>query len=233
MKSYRPKSLCRFVVCVLILVHCTVPMAFSQAVASLKCSDCATMPKPTRLPKPAYPKRAKRLGIIGKVEVQITINRFGNVVAAKAIAGDIMLRRAAVGAALKAIFKPARSVSEPHHPVTALGQITYNFVLDDLPTRVKQHNRVLNGLAIYLPAPVYPQNAKESCADGRVEIEILIGKAGTVLSAKARTGNRLLQGFAVDAAKKAIFSTGVDSPIIQIRGVLIYNFQAPEGCPVL
>jgi protein TonB len=78
----------------------------------------------TRLPKPPYPAAAVALGIQGKVDVQVTIDEQGNVISAKAASGHVMLRDAAVNAALKAKFTPTYLSKVP---VKVTGVIVYNF----------------------------------------------------------------------------------------------------------
>jgi outer membrane biosynthesis protein TonB len=67
---------------------------------------------------------------------------------------------------------------------------------------------IVNGMATYLPKHDFPQEAKDFCANGKVEVEVLIGEDGNVIEAKAISGDELLHGSAVEAAKKAKFTTG-------------------------
>jgi TonB family protein len=69
---------------------------------------------------------------------------------------------------------------------------------------------IVNGMAIDLPKPVYPQEAKEFCAEGRVEVEVLISEAGKVLEAEAISGDELLREVSVEAVKKAKFRPAAD-----------------------
>lgn len=78
-----------------------------------------------KLAPPIYPLNAKQLKIEGAVTVKITLDEEGNVTAAKAISGNLLLRVAGEDAALKSKFKPARIGSRP---VKATGFIIYNFV---------------------------------------------------------------------------------------------------------
>lgn len=65
---------------------------------------------------------------------------------------------------------------------------------------------VLNGKAVLLPAPVYPEVAKRMRATGLVTVEVIIDADGKVLAAKAISGNSMLQQAAVQAALRARFS---------------------------
>jgi TonB family protein len=77
-----------------------------------------------RLAMPLYPPNAKRLGVRGDVEVQITLNETGDVIAAKAVSGNALLYAAAEDAARKSKFQPVVINSQP---VKASGFIIYRF----------------------------------------------------------------------------------------------------------
>ncbi len=76
------------------------------------------------LPPPVYPEAARRMGFVGVVEVEVTIDENGKVVSAKAISGPMMLRDSAVQAALRAKFTPSKLSGQP---VKITGKIVYNF----------------------------------------------------------------------------------------------------------
>lgn len=88
---------------------------------------------------------------------------------------------------------------------------------------------IVNGKAIDLPPPVYSRQAKDSCAGGKVEVEVLIDEKGGVLDAKAISGDASLRDAAVEAAKRAKFSQ-TPHLIAKIRGILIYNFDGFVKC---
>ncbi len=87
---------------------------------------------------------------------------------------------------------------------------------------------IVNGRATKLPKPNYPQEAKNSCAVGKVEVDVLIGEDGSVIEAKAISGDELLHASAVEAAKKAEFTTGHFA--IKIKGIVVYNFVSEQKC---
>ena len=89
---------------------------------------------------------------------------------------------------------------------------------------------IINGRASYLPKPVYSEEAGRYCAEGKVEVEVLIRQDGTVKTAKAISGDELLQESSVAAAKHARFRNIVDGPPIKIRGKLVYNFDHFSRC---
>lgn len=76
------------------------------------------------LPKPPYPPAAIAINAQGKVDVQVTIDESGKVVAAKAVSGHPLLRPAAERAAWNAKFTPT-TLSNVAVKVT--GVIVYNF----------------------------------------------------------------------------------------------------------
>ncbi len=90
---------------------------------------------------------------------------------------------------------------------------------------------IINGRAIELPKPDYPQEAKDFCASGQVQVEVLIDENGDVVSAKAISGNEVLQESALEAAKKAKFSTNHFR--VKVEGIIVYNFVPEKKCIVV
>ena len=78
------------------------------------------------LPPPTYPDAAKRMRVQGMVTVDVILDETGKVVAANATAGPVVLRDAAVQAALKARFSPTKLSGQP---VKVSGVINYKFAL--------------------------------------------------------------------------------------------------------
>lgn len=81
--------------------------------------------KAITLPHPEYPAEARAAGAAGTVVVQVTIDEYGNVIAAKAVSGHQMLHQPSVNAARGARFSPTFLMGEA---VKVTGVITYNFV---------------------------------------------------------------------------------------------------------
>ncbi len=73
---------------------------------------------------PVYPSEARRIGVQGKVVVQISLDENGNVVSAKATSGNGLLYPAAEDAARRSKFKP---VVIDNQTVKAIGFIIYIF----------------------------------------------------------------------------------------------------------
>jgi TonB family protein len=78
--------------------------------------------------QPLYPSSARKMNALGPVEVQITISAEGRVIEAVALSGHIALRRAAVEAARKWVFKPTIFQNVP---VQTQSILTFVFTRDD------------------------------------------------------------------------------------------------------
>ena len=88
---------------------------------------------------------------------------------------------------------------------------------------------VLNGKAISLPAPVYPELARRMHTGGLVEIEVVVDENGKVMSARAVAGPPSLRDVAVQAALRARFSpTKLSGQPVKITGRINYNFTIPQ-----
>ena len=84
---------------------------------------------------------------------------------------------------------------------------------------------VLNGKALELPKPEYPDIARAAHASGTVVVQVLIDEDGNVASAHAISGHPLLQAAAVGAAREARFApTRLSGQPVKVTGVIQYNF---------
>ena len=84
---------------------------------------------------------------------------------------------------------------------------------------------VLNGIAISLPAPKYPETAKRLRVSGLVTIEVIIDETGKVISAQASSGPASLREVAVQAALQARFSaTKLSGQPMKVAGLIHYKF---------
>jgi outer membrane biosynthesis protein TonB len=91
---------------------------------------------------------------------------------------------------------------------------------------------IVNARAVFLPKPVYTQQAKDFCAEGQVKVLIeLLASGGKPLSAKAISGDELLKHSAEEAAMKAIFPSlpGLKEDF-KTEGVLVFNFVPEDKC---
>lgn len=97
-----------------------------------------------------------------------------------------------------------------------------------MPTPKTISGGVLNGKAIDLVKPEYPEAAKAVRAAGAVNVQVTIGENGDVLSASAVSGHPLLRQAAVEAAKKSKFSpTLLQGVPVKVTGIIVYDFVAP------
>ncbi|MGH9969801.1 MAG: energy transducer TonB [Pyrinomonadaceae bacterium] len=84
---------------------------------------------------------------------------------------------------------------------------------------------VLNGTAISLPTPLYPDTARRMRTDGTVTVEVVIDENGKVISAQASSGPTTLREAAVQAALRARFSpTKLSGQPVKVSGVINYKF---------
>ncbi len=80
--------------------------------------------------------------------------------------------------------------------------------------------------AVFLPKPLFPEEARYPGAEGIVRVEIGIDEEGVVVSAAAVSGDPLLRSAAEAAAKRSKFRIPRDKSgaAIKTGGVLIYSF---------
>ena len=84
---------------------------------------------------------------------------------------------------------------------------------------------VINGEAILLPKPNYPEMAKRIRLQGSVNVQVLIDEQGRVISAKAISGSPFLTVEAQRAAMGARFSpTKLGDQPVKVSGIITYNF---------
>ncbi len=84
---------------------------------------------------------------------------------------------------------------------------------------------VLNGTALSLPQPFYPEAAKRMRTGGTVTVEVILDEAGKVVSATATSGPTILRDAAVQAALKARFSpTKLSGQPVKVSGTINYKF---------
>jgi TonB family protein len=84
---------------------------------------------------------------------------------------------------------------------------------------------VLNGTAISLPQPIYPEPAKRMRTGGLVSVEVVLDETGKVISATAMSGPTILREAAVQAALKARFSpTKLSGQPVKVSGMINYKF---------
>jgi len=84
---------------------------------------------------------------------------------------------------------------------------------------------VLNGIALSLPSPAYPETARRLRTAGVVSVEVVVDETGKVISAVATSGPSLLRDVAVQAALRARFSpTKLSGQPVKVSGLINYKF---------
>jgi len=88
---------------------------------------------------------------------------------------------------------------------------------------------VLNGSALNLPSPSYPETARRLRVSGLVTVEVVIDETGKVISAVATGGPASLRDVAVQAALKARFSpTKLSGQPVKVAGLINYKFALAQ-----
>lgn len=86
---------------------------------------------------------------------------------------------------------------------------------------------VLNNIAVVLPTPAYPSEAKSAGNKGLVTVQAKIDEEGNVIETRACSGDFLLRGAAVEAAKQAKFRpTFSGGKPVEVSGTIVYNFDS-------
>src|SRR5688500_7678465 len=84
---------------------------------------------------------------------------------------------------------------------------------------------VLNGTAINLPSPTYPDTARRLRMTGVVVVQVVVDETGKVISAEVLSGPSLLKDAAVQAALRARVSpTKLSGQPVKVSGVINYKF---------
>jgi hypothetical protein len=185
-----------------------------------------------------------RARVAGQVIVSVTVDlTTGKVVDANAISGDPLLRSPAVDAARRSVFKPPLS---EFRSVFGVGRLIYR--IKDFTGKVITRRRpkplltlfdmresIINALAVKLEKPVYSEDARASCADGKVEILALYHYwSGKVLATKPISGDELLFAESENAVMRskfrpAVIDGGFNADLYAI-GKVVYNFDSYSKC---
>ncbi len=90
----------------------------------------------------------------------------------------------------------------------------------------KNDNTQLSGRTVAIAEPVYPDEAKAAKALGEVVVDIKIDREGSVVEAKAVSGNNLLRPAAESAAMLSKFApTYAGGQAVRVTGTIAYNFK--------
>ncbi len=86
---------------------------------------------------------------------------------------------------------------------------------------------VINGRAISMPKPAYPDEARAARVSGTVTVSVVIDQKGNVIRACAMQGPSLLMRASEVAAYNAVFTpTKLNGQPVKVTGVINYNFVA-------
>jgi Ca-activated chloride channel homolog len=84
---------------------------------------------------------------------------------------------------------------------------------------------VINGKAVSLAVPLYPEAARTMNAQGTVSVQVVIDESGKVISAVPVAGHPLFRASATNAALGSTFTpTMVSGQAVKVTGVIVYNF---------
>jgi len=200
------------------------------------------------MPEYLISAEASAAGIDGKIQVAVWIGKDGMVDRAEFMAGPNWpcgseprieiekVREGVIATVEKAKFSPAIKNGKPEAVAVLMtiliGQEYENFKKQRALARKPAADGdktlvggVINGKALSLPKPEYPNDARIGHAGGTVEVEVLIDEHGKIVRAGAKSGHPLLQGAARDAACRAKFSpTLLAGQPVKVSGILTYNF---------
>ncbi|MEP7149360.1 MAG: tetratricopeptide repeat protein [Acidobacteriota bacterium] len=87
---------------------------------------------------------------------------------------------------------------------------------------------VVNGKALYLAKPIYPDAARDARSEGTIQVDVLINETGSVISACAVETKQDVALIEVSerAAYKSRFSpTTLDGRPIKVSGRIVYSFK--------
>lgn len=129
--------------------------------------------------------------------------------------------------------------------IFALALLVSSAVAQDAPKSINAG--VVNGKAVSLPKPLYPEATKAAGISGVIGVNVVIDEAGNVISAEAELndlrerrdvdGTKLdplpadpsLRAAAEEAARKARFSpTMASGPALRVSGKIVYSFVADQ-----
>lgn len=85
----------------------------------------------------------------------------------------------------------------------------------------------VNGRALDLPKPSYPEEAKVVRENGKVLVQVLINEEGKVIRACAHSGPSVFWRVAEGAAYRSVFTpTTIEGKPVKVTGSITYNFVA-------
>ena len=162
-------------------------------------------PKLVKQVNPVYPPQLREQGVFGVVVVEALADETGHVAEATALAKDNphpLLAQAAVDAVKQWVYEPWKVDGKPA-PVRFVVQVAFS--LDDKPVRVAQEKRPRS---VRIKNPEYPRTAMKERRQGTIQLEVVVGKDGTVQKVRVlepAAERADLEQAAVDAVKQWVY----------------------------
>lgn len=192
------------------------------------------------LPMPKTPPVQPRIAGMWVVQVKVDLQK-GEVVWARAVSGHALLRLPAENAAKKAKFEPILTEFDTIYATGVLiykledfnGKTIENKLPKSMLSIINSRTAIINGKAVKLEKPEYSEEAKNSCANGKVEVLTLLNNwKGDVIAAKAISGNELLFEASEKAVMKSKFAPSniATDNDFYILGKIVYNFDSLSKC---
>jgi len=98
----------------------------------------------------------------------------------------------------------------------------------------KNNTLSLSGRTIAIAEPFYPEAAREKKALGEVVVEVTVDRDGTILTAKAVSGDETLHSSCESAALLSKFAPVMaNGARVRVSGEIVYNFKAADSVSVV
>ncbi|MBC7798143.1 MAG: energy transducer TonB, partial [Pyrinomonadaceae bacterium] len=113
--------------------------------------------------------------------------------------------------------------------VSAQESATTSQVVNGLINGKPVSGGIVSGKARNLVIPKYPVEAKAQNLSGAVKVSIVIDLEGSVIEAKAVSGEPIFHDVAIAAARQSRFSpTLLSGEPVYVTGIIVYNFVADD-----
>lgn len=180
--------------------------------------------KATLLEKPAFAIEDNRKKTNGSVNVQIKIDKEGNVSSAKSLSASPLLHKEAEESALKSKFEITKLSGIP---VEVSCVIIYNVYLDETFNPNAVFGGVINGMATNLVKPKHPPMCKSASCGGRALVQVIFDTfTRETESAAFVSGHILLKEVSLEAVLNSTFKTHdhFEAKNLKKVGFVVYNF---------
>ncbi len=186
--------------------------------------DAQKRPKIVKKVNPVYPEEARKQKIQGVVEMEATINAFGDVVGVRVLPThppQTLLEQAAVAALRQWKYEPYRINGKAK---TVIFNVSITFSLqEDAPAVSKEDPKIVT-----MVNPEYPKEAAKLGLQGMVKIEATIDEKGNVAEARVLPAEKpqpLLEEAALKAVKQWKFEPFIkDGKVVRLTFSLNVKF---------